>query len=420
MVLLGLSLTVTSDAGGDVKVAPGAARTLWLGTEPVATVLERLDDEGLYRQLELPTAWGTDRATLEVRPSPEGFVKYARYQRRGARGSRDVEVEVESSHRWLRTPNGIFPIAGERPIVLLELIGLVRPTAPLEVSFLDLPSGELHPGILRVASNGQDFLALDEAGQVLATFNPTSLERQGPGMFTETLAAAPAPVRQAVPLHPPLGEPPAAYPAIRVLIEGVAPWPLMSLDGPGQRLVSSPNVVAVSPRYVDVTPPLSEHLAPAPFLEVDHPSVVDFARRSSQGHSPLGVALLLAEAVHRTIDLTDGGGPPSAVLALERQAGDCDDATALLVSALRAAGHPARAVVGYRYIHRRLVPHAWAEVYSGDRWHSVDATVPGIGPFETHLRLFEGLGSPFTIGRVLAALRVVPAERDFFEARNSP
>lgn len=418
--LLALILLTTTDDGNGLPAVPGEERTLWLGAEPVAKVVELWDDAGLHRRLELPTDWGADRATLEVRPGPDGFVRYARYQRRGPRGGRDVEVQVVPGRRSLRTPDGLFPIPGERPVVLLELIGLVRPAYPLEVTLLDLPSGEHRPGSLRVAPNGLDVLALDGAGHVLATFEHNALERRGPGMFAETAAGAPSPRSQAVPLHPPLREPPAAYAAVRLVAEGAPPWHSMSLDGPGQRLVVSPNVIALAPSYLDVTPPRAEHLAPAPFLEVDHPVVVDFARRARHTKSSLAAALLLAEAVHALLDLSDGGGPPSAVLALERRAGDCDDATALIVAALRAAGHSARAVVGYRHINHTLVPHAWAEVYSGDRWHSVDATLPGIGPFKTHLRLFEGLGSPFTMGRVLAVLRVVPEDGEFFEQANSP
>lgn len=415
IVVLALLLVTTGDAGGDFPTRHGAGRTLWLGTEPVATVVERLDEEGLQRRLELSAAWGTDGAILEVRPSPEGFVRYARYQRRGPRGARDVEVEVESSHRWLRTPHGVFPIAGERPVMLLELLGLVRPAAPLEVTYLDLPSGEFHAGSLRVDANGHDTLALDAAGHVLATFHHDTLARRGPGLFAETIDEVPPAARDEAPLHPSLAEPPGAYPAIRLLSEAAAPWHAMSLDGPGQHVVVAPNVVALDSRYVDVLPPRAEHLAPAPFLEVAHPAVVDFARPAGHSRSPLAAALLLAETAHDMIDLSDGGGPPSAVLTLERQAGDCDDATALVVAALRTLGHPARAVVGYRHLGTKLVPHAWAEVFSGDRWHSVDATLPGVGPFGTHLRLFEGLGSPYTIGRVLAALRVVPEAGEVLE-----
>ena len=62
----------------------------------------------------------------------------------------------------------------------------------------------------------------------------------------------------------------------------------------------------------------------------------------------------------------------TAVLALERGAGVCQDMAHLLLCVLREAKIPARYVVG-------LIPgegetHAWVEVYDGKRFIGVDPT----------------------------------------------
>ena len=70
------------------------------------------------------------------------------------------------------------------------------------------------------------------------------------------------------------------------------------------------------------------------------------------------------------------------------------------------AGHAARPVVGFVLHDGKLVPHAWAELYTPGGWTMADATLPAIGVFSTHVKLADGLGSVLTMGRVLG--RVTP------------
>jgi transglutaminase-like putative cysteine protease len=163
----------------------------------------------------------------------------------------------------------------------------------------------------------------------------------------------------------------------------------------------------LDPVLRDVRPPVAGHRAPAWGIESEDDPVVRFARRvtAAAARSPLVDALALAEAIFERMAGRPDAGPPSALRMLAAFRGDCDHATALLVACLRALGHPARALVGYRLWQGRLAPHAWAECWEDRRgWFPVDATLPGMGPFDTHLRLFEGLGSPFTLGRALGRL----------------
>jgi transglutaminase-like putative cysteine protease len=164
--------------------------------------------------------------------------------------------------------------------------------------------------------------------------------------------------------------------------------------------------------------PAAAHRRPAPLLESDDARVRAFAERhAGSERNPWAAASRLAEAVHPLVDAHKREVPPSAVIMLSH-GGDCDGAAALLTAALRALGHAARPVVGYRLHAGRFVPHAWTEVHTKEGWQLVDATLPRAGTVapgagrgaDGHLKLFEGLGGALTMGRVLGQLRIEPAE----------
>lgn len=391
----------------------GAARTttlrLFLASVHVATIEERAHGSVVERTSRLVGS-SSDVARLRVTLDERGFVIDASYDRQGPRGDRKASLRRRGDRTTLVTDHGEHVLAEGRPPVLLEVLHHVRPAAPTDVTFLDVASGETLPG--RVETDGQLTLAIDEHGAVLARASHDPAGREGPGLFLETQGAPPA--RQAT-LHP--AAPTFPGPSGRVLLVGLEGLPraAFALDAAGQRTAAPDDGTGTEPEgmsvtldatYQDPSPPTPTHTSATPFLEVDDDAVQRFAAAHGKQKHPAAAALSLAVAIHDLLDTSGGGGPPSAVRTLETQAGDCDDATALLVAALRANGHPSRPVVGYRHHDGRLIPHAWAEVYDGETWLPVDALVPGLGPFSSHLKLFEGLGSPLTMGRVLGALRI--------------
>lgn len=383
------------------SAAPSSLR-VFLGDRPVALVHERWTGNVVERESHL-TGTKDDVSRLKATLDESGFVLHARYERRSPRGSRDVTLLHEEGVTTLRTPHGSYVIARDRPVVFLETLHHVVVERTVEVAFVDITAGEALLGSVRPEADS--VLALDEHGVILARASRSPHERIGPGRFVERAGKAPP---AASPIHPPASAFPG--PSSRVHLRGLdEPGPAsLSLDGPGQR-AREPLIVELDRAHLDTTAPEAKHSAPAPFLESAHEAVRAFAERHARAGSPAADALALAEAIHQRLDTRGGGGPPSAVRTLSTESGDCDDATALLVAALRARGHPARPVVGYRHYQGELVPHAWAEVHDGRSWLPVDALVPGLGPFSTHLRLFEGLGSSLTMGRVLGALRIEPA-----------
>ena len=81
----------------------------------------------------------------------------------------------------------------------------------------------------------------------------------------------------------------------------------------------------------------------------------------------------------------DYSGYATALEAYTTGKGDCTEHALLLASMARAAGIPARIAVGLAYNNDRFmgrkyvfVPHAWVQVWTGERWQSFDS---GLGAF---------------------------------------
>ncbi len=69
--------------------------------------------------------------------------------------------------------------------------------------------------------------------------------------------------------------------------------------------------------------------------------------------------------------------------------GDCTEHAVLLAALARARGIPARAAVGLVYMQgaQSLGYHMWTEVYIGNRWIPLDATLGQGGIGAAHLKL---------------------------------
>ncbi|MGA0164247.1 MAG: transglutaminase-like domain-containing protein, partial [Bdellovibrionota bacterium] len=88
---------------------------------------------------------------------------------------------------------------------------------------------------------------------------------------------------------------------------------------------------------------------------------------------------------------------PDAIEALQTAKGDCNEHAALYTALARAAGVPARTVVGLVYsdsFYEGGKPgfyyHAWVEVFTGKQWVAIDPTWNQIPADVTHLAFIEG------------------------------
>lgn len=158
-------------------------------------------------------------------------------------------------------------------------------------------------------------------------------------------------------------------------------------------------------------------LAANDWVRSDDRRIRAFARAHARGGSVDTRMTALSEAVARHMT-----GPidfrryDDAVAALETRSGDCTEFAVLLAAAARSLGMPARVAHGIAYAERFdgeahvFMPHAWTQVWDGQRWRSYDAA---LGRFDAgHIALFIGDGSPeglSGLAPVVRSLRVVAA-----------
>ena len=316
-------------------------------------------------------------------------------------GLRELELRGKVGHQEILDGHGDALTLDAKPVLLLDTLALARPKGPHDVKLVDLSSGEAIAA--HVERRGPELVVTDSTGVVVARANPDGA-RTGPGAFAEG-DEAPRTGFEAV-------QPVLADATHKVSLYGLEPLAKsLRLNGPGQvdRTSGTGTVVVEFDRAaVDATKPTEADTRPALFLESTDARVIGFAHQHGKGVDAVADATSLIDAVKPKIDAKKSIVPPSAINMIER-GGDCDGAAALITASLRALGHASRVVVGYRALDGKLVPHAWSEVYTPQGWLMVDATVPGVGILDGHLRLFEGLGGAFTMGRVLGRLRAESA-----------
>jgi hypothetical protein len=138
-------------------------------------------------------------------------------------------------------------------------------------------------------------------------------------------------------------------------------------------------------------PDLAGTLSTEPFIETDHPEIVQTAERVLGGTTDPGEATRRIGAfVHRHLEKKYTASLPSAIEALRGAAGDCNEHTMLTVALLRAAGVPARPVSGLAYLDGSFYFHAWAEAWFDGRWVPLDPTFGETPADPARVRLFVG------------------------------
>jgi hypothetical protein len=154
-------------------------------------------------------------------------------------------------------------------------------------------------------------------------------------------------------------------------------------------------------------------LGSAPLVQTDDPAIQHVARRLTKGiASPLVAAERLARWVADSVALAPDDGLPSATQVLRSRAGDSEQHTQLFVALARAAGVPARGVVGLLVRNGTLHYHAWAEVFL-QRWIPVDPTLGELPASAAHVRfLVSGVGARQELTRVLRGMQIDVLARD--------
>ncbi len=135
---------------------------------------------------------------------------------------------------------------------------------------------------------------------------------------------------------------------------------------------------------------LNSFLQPTVFLQSDHPEIRSLASKILDGETDARrAAVRLKDWVYSEIAKTPTVSVPSALEVLKTRKGDCNEHTVLFNALARAAGIPAKTVVGVVYLRGAFYYHAWSEVWLGE-WISLDAVLNQFPADVTHIKFLEG------------------------------
>jgi len=135
---------------------------------------------------------------------------------------------------------------------------------------------------------------------------------------------------------------------------------------------------------------VSSYLQPTPFLQSDHPRIQTLAAKILNGEIDAErAALKLKDWVYKEIAKEPTVSIPNALQVLESKKGDCNEHTVLFNALARAAGIPAKTVVGVVYLRGAFFYHAWSEVWLGE-WISLDSVLNQFPADVTHVKFLEG------------------------------
>lgn len=149
------------------------------------------------------------------------------------------------------------------------------------------------------------------------------------------------------------------------------------------------------------------YLEPSVYVQSAHPEIVAAAARVVAGAADDRARVAaIQEWVYTNVKKELTVSLPSALDVLHTMAGDCNEHTYLFTALARAAGIPAKIMVGLAYHEGSFYYHAWPAVYVGD-WVEVDPTWGEATVDATHIRLAEGeLDQQMDIIKVVGRLRI--------------
>ena len=131
-------------------------------------------------------------------------------------------------------------------------------------------------------------------------------------------------------------------------------------------------------------------LEPAPFIESDHPEMIEAAETAvGVAARPLEKVRNLMAWVYNSLEKRPVLSVPSALETLRQGMGDCNEHAVLLAALARAAGIPSRVETGLVYMDGRFYYHAWNSLYLGE-WITADALMNQLPADVTHIRLVRG------------------------------
>ena len=150
------------------------------------------------------------------------------------------------------------------------------------------------------------------------------------------------------------------------------------------------------PQEVDsefIRPPNADDLSANHLIQSDDERIVQMAKESvPAGSDPWTAACSLESIVGQRVVVKDFSQAfATAAEVAEHLEGDCTEHSVLLAALCRARGIPARVAMGLVYYPQEsgFAYHMWNEVWIGDRWVPMDATLARGGIGAAHLKLAD-------------------------------
>jgi hypothetical protein len=149
--------------------------------------------------------------------------------------------------------------------------------------------------------------------------------------------------------------------------------------------------------YTGNDPGILKALQGTQYIQIDPPLIKALSQKCTEGKkSALDAALAIETFVSSYINEKNlSVGYASALEVAKSRQGDCTEHAVLTAALCRAAGIPARVIMGIVYAQNGLfMGHAWNEAYIGDKWIGLDATLKDVrnGYDAGHIALSIGNG----------------------------
>jgi hypothetical protein len=348
--------------------------------------------------------------------------KEIRFSARGARNNNKLSLEIDSAgHRSaqeITLTQAPYLLAALKPYVVTQQLETGKKfffstfdpaTLSQQVTTVVIEGREqirignrLEAAIkLRQSFRGISVLSwIDGQGRTLKEESPAglSLLRQDEAQARNLSARAMALdiiAQTAIPVATPIVNA-AARQSIELKLGGfnLANFPL---DGGRQRLegdrlaIRLENLPRPGARRRPIEEPLlAAYLRPTPFLQSDHPTIKALADKILHGETDAQrAAVKLKDWVYKEIAKEPTVSIPNALQVLQTRKGDCNEHTVLFNALARAAGIPAKTVVGVVYLRGAFYYHAWSEVWLGE-WISLDSVFNQFPADVTHVKFLEG------------------------------
>lgn len=275
---------------------------------------------------------------------------------------------------------------GRRPVKItaeeeeyITVMGKRQKTTRLSVDFM---------GAKQTAWIGEDGKVLQERGLMGITMKRVTQNEA----FDELAVSPSSDLTQTVSVAANMTlEQPMALSRLRLEISGIGDT--LFLDGGRQSLeegVLTINKETVSEFHTISADDFSRFTGPTPFIESDHPDIVELVGRIVKPEDPpLEKVKKITGWIYENIEKRPVISVPSALQTLKSKMGDCNEHAVLLAAMARAAGIPAQIEAGLVYMRGRFFYHAW-NVLHLDRWVTVDSLMNQIPADVTHIRFVRG------------------------------